>query len=50
MNTEKPEYVWREDLKSYLLSHEDDIYHEVNDFTELRRVFFVMFGRDAKPL
>jgi hypothetical protein len=35
-------------LKSYMLSHEDDIAFGINDFDELRHPFEVLIGRQAE--
>ncbi len=35
-------------LKSYLSSHEDDIFNGINDFGDLRALFLILFGRPAK--
>ena len=37
------------DIVEYLVSHEDDIYHEFNDFGNLKRAFKDLLGREAKP-
>ncbi len=34
-------------LKAFLLSHEDDIAYEINDFGRLAKVFEHLFGRLA---
>ena len=34
-----------EDLTNYLLRHEDDIAHEINDFGDLKYVFEGCIGR-----
>ena len=39
----------RKALVAYLVSHESDIAHGVNDFAELRTVFNNLLGYDAKP-
>ena len=36
-----------EDLRTYLLYHEDDIAIGINDFDDLRTVFFDVFKREA---
>ena len=34
---------WLDDLQEYLLSHETDIFHEINDFSQLRLVWDMFF-------
>ncbi len=50
----KPESVvaykaWN-DLKNYLLAHEDDIAHGINDFGDLKVVFASTFQRGARKI
>ncbi len=35
-------------LNRYLLSHEDDIFNGINDFGDLRALFFFVTGYPAK--
>ena len=39
-----------EDLKEYLLSHEDDIAFGINDFGDLKQAFIGFFGREAESI
>lgn len=36
-----------QDLIYYLLSHEDDIKQDINDFGDLRHIFLDIFEREA---
>ena len=47
----KPPNIDREiiqDLITWLLRHESDIAHEINDFGELQTIFIAVIGRKAK--
>lgn len=37
-----------DDLKRYLLDHEDDIARDINDYNDLARIFLILFKRPAK--
>lgn len=37
-----------QDLIAWLLNHESDIAHEINDFGELQTIFKALIGRKAK--